>query len=316
MSPGSEARRIRRIRHEPKVTSGPRRVKPTALALAPGRGRTGSAAGRAEVAQGAYRRVVAAPGRSTAPVAEMPGARYDPPAISGRIEHARSNRSCCPGARSGAARRKAADLVVWWEKGYYAQEDEAVREIVAAFEQESGKQVELVFQQQEELPKKIVGGARGRRAAGLRLRLLLYLYPATVGASTIGWWISRTLSATFPISSIRTRSTKRCLLNAKTGRKALYGLPIGRSTNHLHVWKSLLEQAGFTLADIPKEWDAFWSFWCDQVQPAVRRATGRDDIWGIGCPCRSRQTTPDPILPVHGRLPSGLRDPRRQARHR
>jgi multiple sugar transport system substrate-binding protein len=27
---------------------------------------------------------------------------------------------------------------------------------------------------------------------------------------------------------------------------------------------------------------AFWSFWCDQVQPAARRATGRDDIWGVG----------------------------------
>ena len=53
-------------------------------------------------------------------------------------------------------------------------------------------------------------------------------------------------------------------------------------TNHVHVWKSLLEQAGFTLEDIPKEWDAFWAFWCDQVQPAVRRATGRNDIWGVG----------------------------------
>ena len=29
---------------------------------------------------------------------------------------------------------------------------------------------------------------------------------------------------------------------------------------------------------------SFWSFWCDQVQPAVRRATGRDDVWGIGLP--------------------------------
>jgi multiple sugar transport system substrate-binding protein len=36
------------------------------------------------------------------------------------------------------------------------------------------------------------------------------------------------------------------------------------------------------LADVPKEWNAFWSFWCDQVQPAVHRATGRDDIWGVG----------------------------------
>ena len=40
---------------------------------------------------------------------------------------------------------QAADLVVWWEEGYYAEENEAVREIIAAFEQGSGKQVELVF---------------------------------------------------------------------------------------------------------------------------------------------------------------------------
>ena len=72
------------------------------------------------------------------------------------------------------------------------------------------------------------------------------------------------------------------LVNRKTGQRALYALPMGRSTHHIHVWKSLLEQAGFRLADIPKEWGAFWSFWCDQVQPAVRRATGRDDIWAVG----------------------------------
>jgi ABC-type glycerol-3-phosphate transport system substrate-binding protein len=34
---------------------------------------------------------------------------------------------------------QAADLVVWWEKGFYPEEDEAVAEIVAAFEQETGK---------------------------------------------------------------------------------------------------------------------------------------------------------------------------------
>jgi multiple sugar transport system substrate-binding protein len=72
------------------------------------------------------------------------------------------------------------------------------------------------------------------------------------------------------------------LLNEKTEQRAMYALPIGRTTNHLHVWKSLLEQAGFTLADVPKQWDSFWSFWCDQVQPAVRRVTGSDDIWGVG----------------------------------
>ena len=74
------------------------------------------------------------------------------------------------------------------------------------------------------------------------------------------------------------------LLDGKTGRRGLYALPMGRYSNNIHVWNSLLERAGFTLADIPKGWEAFWSFWCDQVQPAVRKALGRDDIWAVGLP--------------------------------
>jgi ABC-type glycerol-3-phosphate transport system substrate-binding protein len=59
---------------------------------------------------------------------------------------------------------RAADLVVWWEKGQYEQADAAVREIVAAFEQETGKQVELVLGPQEDLvptswPRSRPGGA-------------------------------------------------------------------------------------------------------------------------------------------------------------
>ena len=46
---------------------------------------------------------------------------------------------------------QAADLVVWWEEGRYPQEDEAVREVIAAFEQDAGKQVELVLGPQEKL---------------------------------------------------------------------------------------------------------------------------------------------------------------------
>ena len=46
---------------------------------------------------------------------------------------------------------RGADLVVWWEKGFYPQEDAAVAQIVAAFEQGSGKQTELVQPQQDEV---------------------------------------------------------------------------------------------------------------------------------------------------------------------
>jgi ABC-type glycerol-3-phosphate transport system substrate-binding protein len=40
----------------------------------------------------------------------------------------------------------AADLVVWWEESFTPAEDTAVHELIAAFEDKSGQQVELVRQ--------------------------------------------------------------------------------------------------------------------------------------------------------------------------
>jgi multiple sugar transport system substrate-binding protein len=176
---------------------------------------------------------------------------------------------------------RAADLVVWWQKGYYAQEDEAVAEIIAAFEQGSSKQVELVLHENEEFP----GVLQAALGAGQP--------PDFALGSRIAAWVSqwafddRLVNLSDVIGHFSDLFDPDALawfllLNQKTGQKALYALPWGRETNHLHVWKSLLGQAGFTLDDIPEEWAAFWSFWCDQVQPALRRATGRDDIWGVG----------------------------------
>jgi multiple sugar transport system substrate-binding protein len=52
---------------------------------------------------------------------------------------------------------QAADLVVWWQKGFNPEEEQALGEITAAFEQETGKQVDLVTSYPEiELEAKIV----------------------------------------------------------------------------------------------------------------------------------------------------------------
>jgi multiple sugar transport system substrate-binding protein len=178
---------------------------------------------------------------------------------------------------------RAADLVVWWEKGFYPQEDEAVREIVAAFEQESGKQVELAFPEQEEFPSKVLAALEAGRPPDFAFSHVLQDY--------IGQWAfdDRLVDLSNAVGHFSDLFDPDVLdwaswRNGRNGQKALYALPIGVTANHVHVWKSLLERAGFTLADIPREWEAFWSFWCDQVQPAARRAMGRDSIWGVGLP--------------------------------
>jgi multiple sugar transport system substrate-binding protein len=175
----------------------------------------------------------------------------------------------------------AADLVVWWEKGFNPQEDQAVREIIAAFEQKTGKQVNLVQPTQDEMfdraPAALEAGDPPDFALGTRF------------GSYISEWASndRLLDLTDTVGVFSDLFDPDALeswtlVNHTTGQRALYALPWGRSTNHVHVWKRLLQQAGFTLDDIPKDWNAFWTFWCDQVQPALRKALGRGDIWGAG----------------------------------
>jgi multiple sugar transport system substrate-binding protein len=176
---------------------------------------------------------------------------------------------------------RAADLVVWWAKGAYAQEDEALREIIAAFEEKTGKQVEVSFHAESELGAKINAALEAHQPPDLAFSYTLDIHMP-------GWaFDDRLVDLTESVGSFSDLFDPDALawwglLNRETGQRALYALPIGRTTNHVHVWKSVLEQAGFTVEDIPKTWDAFWSFWCDQVQPAVRRVTKRTDIWGVG----------------------------------
>jgi ABC-type glycerol-3-phosphate transport system substrate-binding protein len=133
-----------------------------------------------------------------------------------------------PGAR-------AADLVVWWEEGFYPQEDEAVAEIVAAFGQETGKQVELTHYSNAELPDKLGASLEAGQppdfAFGTRVSAYISEWAFddrlvdltdTVGhfsdlfdPDALAWWM---------------------LLNQKTGQSALYALPMGRTTNHVQVW--------------------------------------------------------------------------------
>jgi multiple sugar transport system substrate-binding protein len=178
---------------------------------------------------------------------------------------------------------RAADLVVWWPEGYYAEEDAAVRETIAVFEQDSGKRVELVFYPDDELPDRVATALEVGRPPDFVFGFWRPNY--------IQRWAleDRLVDLTDLVGHFSdlfepNQLERAVLLNARTGQRALYGLPMGQISNYVHVWKSLLQRAGFSLDDVPKEWQAFWAFWCDQVQPAVRKALGHEDIWGIGRP--------------------------------
>ena len=176
---------------------------------------------------------------------------------------------------------RGADLVVWWDQGFYAEEDQAVRDMVAAFESETGEAVELVFVPQWEL--------EGKLEAALRTGSPPDLARGGPCCMRTDRWAAAGLLADLSdvVLPIRHRFFPGLLEytflpNLTTGEPTPYSVPLGQFGFYIHVWKSLLNEAGFRLDDIPTEWEPFWSFWCERVQPALRNALGRDNRWGIG----------------------------------
>jgi multiple sugar transport system substrate-binding protein len=185
-------------------------------------------------------------------------------------------------------RAESADLVVWWDKAYYPREDVALAALIRDFEQKSGVKVELVRYQDIEVPEKIEAAI----VAGRPPDFLFSLEPVF---GQVARWANenRLVELTNAIGGAVDLFDKDLLDLATftigdSGRTGIYALPTGRSTVLLHVWLSLLERAGFRREDIPTEWEPFWAFWCDKVQPAVRKALGREDIWGIGAPMSAK----------------------------
>jgi multiple sugar transport system substrate-binding protein len=153
-------------------------------------------------------------------------------------------------------RASAADLVVWWEKGQYDEEDQAVREIVAAFEQKADKEVELVLEKHEKLRDDTLAAIKaGRPPPDFIFTVVSIQYYER-------WaYEGRLVELTDAIGPMREMFDRDALervtlIDGTTGQRGLYMLPMGFGSHHIHAWKNLLELAGFTLEDIPKHWDS------------------------------------------------------------
>jgi multiple sugar transport system substrate-binding protein len=129
---------------------------------------------------------------------------------------------------------QSADLVIWWEKGYYDEENEAVGEIIAAFEHKTGKQVEIALADEEKHRGAIVAALAAGQPPDFAFGTLM--------ASYISEWAfdDRLVDLSDAVGHFSDlfdpdALDRATLVNAKTGRRAVYAVPMGRVNNHLHV---------------------------------------------------------------------------------
>ena len=179
------------------------------------------------------------------------------------------------GLVAGGAAQAQEKLTVWWVKGFYKAEDDALFEAIKKFEAKNkGIKVELSqYPVQDTIPKTVSALDSGNPPDVAYSDV--YDFQVTAKWAYDGKLedisgVIDPLRAKFEPVALSTTF----LYNNATQSRAYYAFPIKQQTMHIQYWKDMLADAGFKEGDIPKTWKEYWSFWCDKVQPAYRQKTG------------------------------------------
>jgi len=188
------------------------------------------------------------------------------------------------GLLAGAPAMAQEKLTVWWVKGFYKAEDDALFKAIEKYEaKHKGVKVELSqYPIQDMIPKTVAALDSGSPPDVAYADV--YDFQVTAKWAYDGK-LEDISSVIDPLVSKfePTALSTTFLYNEAAKKRAYYAFPLKQQTMHIQYWKDMLAEAGFKESDIPKDWKGYWSFWCEKVQPASRQKTGKR-TFGIGQP--------------------------------
>jgi len=174
-------------------------------------------------------------------------------------------------------------LTVWWVKGFYKSEDDALFAAIKKFEDKTGIKVELSQYPVQDMIPKTVSALDAGTAPDVAFADV-YDFQVT-GKWAFDGKLEDLSDILLPMKGSFLPNTLETtyLLNSKTGKRAYFAFPLKQQTMHIQYWIDMLQTAGFKESDIPTGWHDYWSFWCDKVQPAYRKKTGTR-VYATGFP--------------------------------
>jgi multiple sugar transport system substrate-binding protein len=175
------------------------------------------------------------------------------------------------------ANAAAKTATVWWTQGS-AEEDIAFKKIVADYEKASGNTIDYSIVPYAPLRQKIVSAVTSGTVPDL-----FQNNPAEIIA--LYAWQDKLVDVNDVVETQKEEYTETALLTVRCynnveKKRSVYGVPytVGASMNH--IWRPLVERAGYQMSDLPKTWDAFYDFF-KEVQKKLR-AQGIRQVYGLG----------------------------------
>jgi len=181
-------------------------------------------------------------------------------------------------ARPFVARAETKTATVWWTQGFAHEEDVAFQKIVNDYEKASGNKIDYTIVPYAPLRQKIISAI----TAGSVPDLFQNTPTELIGLEA---WQGRLVDVSDVIETQKKEYTEEALLsaycyNSVDKKRGYYGVPYTNATFINHVWKPLVEKAGYKMEDIPKTWDAFYDFF-KGVHKKLREQGARN-VFGIG----------------------------------
>lgn len=182
-------------------------------------------------------------------------------------------------AASGAAQAAGQTVTVWWNQGFYPAEDQAMRDMVAAWEKQSGNKVELTFYNGSDMPAKIISSITTGEVPDLA-----YVDNGDFLLLPQAAWNDKLVDLSDVVGTQKAEYSATALTSASlydnvAHKRSYFGVPLKQQALHYFVWKPLIEKAGFKVSDIPKDWDAYFNFF-ETAQKKLRDQGQR--IYGLG----------------------------------
>src|SRR6266581_9204153 len=181
---------------------------------------------------------------------------------------------------------------MWWAQGFVQDEDVALKKVVADYEKARGNKIDLSI-----IP---FAPERQKIVSALTSGAVPDLFNSNPGEiiSQYGWkdqWVDvtdvvETQKATYHPTALLAAQA----YNNVTKKRSFYGVPIASAVVPIHMWRSLVEKAGYQMSDLPQTWDAFFDFF-KEVQKKLR-AQGMRKVYGQGFQVTANGNDPNALF--------------------